>query len=157
MNNANMALYTTKNTIKRSSKQKWKNMEYHVKHNKDVDNHEGKVYLSTNQIPELQFLVPHNKPHGVGGLGKNYPTSFYRKLGHEIYAIHFILYDCNSFNSILYQPWVTSVTYKQQPHNQPVKNCTYWPVLGYFNNWNNLQLSHKATSSEEFYKLIKFY
>ena len=32
----------------------------------------------------------------------------------------------------------------QQPHYQNFKDCTYWPVLGYFNNWNIIQLSHKG-------------
>ena len=51
------------------------------------------------------------------------------------------------------KPWVTGITEHQQPLYQPIKDCTYWPVLGSFNNWNILQLSHKATTSEEIDKI----
>ena len=29
-------------------------------------------------------------------------------------------------------------------------NCYYWPVLGFFNNWNIITLSHKVTTGEDF-------
>ena len=46
------------------------------------------------------------------------------------------------------QPWITGIIEQQQPRYQPVKECTYWPVLGSFNNWNILQLIYRATTSE---------
>ena len=49
---------------KKSSKQKWTNRDYHVQHNKDVENQGVKIYYATNQSPSLQFIGPHNKPHG---------------------------------------------------------------------------------------------
>ena len=33
---------------------------------------------------------------------------------------------------------------------KPVTKCTYWPVLGSFNNWNIIELSSKSTSSDTF-------
>ena len=48
------------------------------------------------------------------------------------------------------QTLIHGLTPKQQPHYQPVINCSYWPVLGSFNSWNIIKLSHKATTSEAF-------
>ena len=31
-----------------------------------------------------------------------------------------------------------------------VTKCTYWPLLGAFNNWNIILLSSKSTSSDTF-------
>ena len=31
----------------------------------------------------------------------------------------------------------------QQPGYQPVKDCTYRPVWGAFDNWNVIQFAHK--------------
>ena len=45
----------------------------------------------------------------------------------------------------------------QQPHYQPVKDCTQWPVLGYFNNSNRIQFLHKTKYSEELEKFIRLY
>ena len=50
---------------------------------------------------------------------------------------------------MLYQLWTTGTPEQQQPLYQPVKEFTYCPVVGYFNNWNIVQLSHKSTSSGE--------
>ena len=33
---------------------------------------------------------------------------------------------------------------------QPVTDCTYWPVLGSYNNWNIIHLPQKSTSFETF-------
>ena len=41
-------------------------------------------------------------------------------------------------------------TIKKQEHHQPVPKCTYFPVLGSFNNWNVIQLSHKSTPFDAF-------
>ena len=46
------------------------------------------------------------------------------------------------------KPWTTGVPPHQQPRHKPFKDFTYWPVLGYFNNWNIIHLSYKVTSSE---------
>ena len=55
---------------------------------------------------------------------------------------------------MLHQPWDPGMPSQQQPQYQPVKYCTYYPVLGSFKNWNILQLSHKAISSGEIDKII---
>ena len=42
---------------------------------------------------------------------------------------------------------------QQQPQYQTVRGFRDWPVLGSFNNWNIISLSHKATPSEEIYSI----
>ena len=79
-------------------------MDYHVQHNKDVKHQDLKTYCATNHFPELKFLGPQNKPHGVRGLGKYYHMRFDTKLGHGTYAIRFISCACTSLTSILDQP-----------------------------------------------------
>ena len=34
--------------------------------------------------------------------------------------------------------------------NQLVTNCTYWPVLGSYNNWNIIEITPKPTYFEAF-------
>ena len=41
-------------------------------------------------------------------------------------------------------------TIREKKRYKPVTKCTYWPVLGAFNNWNIIELSSKSTSSETF-------
>ena len=112
MNHANMILYIMEKRRKKSSKQKWKNRDYHVQHNKDVENQGVKIYYATNQSPSLQFLGPHNKPHGVRGSVKHYHMRFYPKLVHVIYAIHCIHYACTLCTSILDQPWIPGLEHR---------------------------------------------
>ena len=69
------------------------------------------------------------------------------KLGHRTCAICCTPYDFPPLAFMIDKPWVTGITEHQQPLYQPIKDCTYWPVLGSFNNWNILQLSHNATTS----------
>ena len=38
----------------------------------------------------------------------------------------------------------------KQDRYKPVTKCTYWPVLGSFNNWNIIELLSKSTSSNKF-------
>ena len=111
------------------------------------------MYCATNQIPELNFLGPHNKPHGVRGLGKHCRMSFYTNIGHDTYATGSIPCNCTYCTSILNQLFIPGFPSQKQPCYQPVKYFTYWPVLGSFNNCNILQLSHKATSSEKIDKI----
>ena len=107
-----------------------------------------RIYCAINQFPELQSLGFYNKTHGVLGLGKNYHLRFDPKLGNDTFAIRRIPCDCTPCTSILGQPWIPGMTAHQKPCYQPVKYCTYWPVLGYFRNWNILKLSHNSKSSE---------
>ena len=108
--------------------------------NKDFEHQDVKIYCATNNFIELMFQGPHNRPHGVRGLGKHYHMHFYPKLGHGTYPISIIPSACNLCTSILDQPWVPVFTEQQQLCSQPVKDCTYWPVLGSFNNWNIIKL-----------------
>ena len=79
MNHANLVLKIMVNT-KMAGKQQWENRDYHVQHNKDVENQDVKIYCTTNQFPELKFLGAQSKPNGVRGIGKHYQIRFYPKL-----------------------------------------------------------------------------
>ena len=61
-----------------------------MQHNKDVKHQGVKMYCEINQFPESQFIGPHNKPHGVHGLGKHYNMRFDPKLDHGLCTIHHI-------------------------------------------------------------------
>ena len=119
-----------------------------MQHNKYVDNQGVKMYCATNQVPELKFLGLHKKTHGASWLGKHYPMPFDPKLGHGIYTISQIPCACTSCTYSLYQPWITGLSEQQELRYQPIKYCTYWPVLGSFNNWNILKSPRKSKSSE---------
>ena len=85
-----------------------------MQHNKYVEHQEVKIYCATNQFTELNFIEPHNKPHGIGGLGKNYHIRFYPELGHGTYAIHHIPCDCTFCTYTIDQPWITGFPAKKQ-------------------------------------------
>ena len=51
---------------------------------------------------------------------------------------------------MLYQPWISGIPPKKQARYQAVTDCTYWPVVGSFNNWNIIRLSPKSTHFEAF-------
>ena len=72
------------------------------------------------------------------------------KLGHGIYKIRRIPCACTECTYMLYKTWIHGLTSQQQPSYQPVPDCTHWTVLGSFNNWNTITLSHKATTREDF-------
>ena len=78
-----------------------------MQHNKDVEHQDLKVYCSTNHFPELNFLGPHKKPHGVRRLGKHYHMCFDPKLGHVTCAIRLIPCSFNLCTSIIDQTWVS--------------------------------------------------
>ena len=44
--------------------------------------------------------------------------------------------------------WIYGIPSDEQDCDKPVTKCTYWPLLGYFNNWNIIQLSQKSTPSD---------
>ena len=70
------------------------------------------------------------------------------KVGHEICKIRHIT--CDKCTSIPNKTWVHCLTPQQKLRCQPVIDWTYWPLLGSFNNWNIITLSHKATTSDVF-------
>ena len=51
---------------------------------------------------------------------------------------------------MLDKPCISGIPPEKQERYKPVTKCTYWPVLGYFKNWNIIQFSQKSTSSETF-------
>ena len=51
------------------------------------------------------------------------------------------------------QPWFPVMEPKLQSCYQYVQNCTYWPVLGNFNDWSIVNFSNKATTQEDIYKI----
>ena len=57
---------------------------------------------------------------------------------------------CVPFTSMLDKPQTYGIPSEKQERYNPVTKCTYWPVLGAFNNWNIIELSSKSTSSETF-------
>ena len=52
--------------------------------------------------------------------------------------------------SMLEKEWISGIPSDKQDRYKPVTKCTYWPVLGAFNNWNIIQLSSKSKSSDTF-------
>ena len=111
-----------------------------MKHNKDVEQQDVKMYCVTDQFTQLKFLRPHKKTHGVCGLGNNYYTHFDTKLGHGIYTISRIPCTCTSWTYSIDQPWIPGFTAQKQPRYQPIKNGTDWTLLVYFNNRNIIKL-----------------
>ena len=48
------------------------------------------------------------------------------------------------------KPWISGIPLYKQYRYKPVTKCNYRTVLGYFKNWNILQLSQKSTPSDAF-------
>ena len=94
------------------------------------------IYCNTKQFPELPYRGPHPKPHGNRGLSKYYHLRFDPKLGHVKCEIRHIPCACVACTLMLEKLWIYGIFSKKQAHKQPVTNCTYWPVLGSFNNLN---------------------
>ena len=51
---------------------------------------------------------------------------------------------------MLEKPQISGIPSDKQERYKPVTKCTYWPVLGAFNNFNIIQFSSKSTSSDTF-------
>ena len=99
------------------------------------------MYCNTNQFPELPICVPYSKPHGARGLSKHYHLRFDPKLGMGVCAIHRIPCACVACTSMLDKPWSSGISSDRQERYKLVTKCTYWPVLGSFNNLNIIELS----------------
>ena len=52
--------------------------------------------------------------------------------------------------------WAPRVPPHQQPRYKPVKDFTFWPVLGSFNKWSIIKFSHKATFIEDIDRINNF-
>ena len=99
------------------------------------------MYCDTNQFLALKFCGPHPKPHGARGLSKHNHLYFDPKLGNGICEIFRIPCACVGCTSMLEKPWIYGILSKKQARYQPVTNCTYWPVLVSYNNWNIIELT----------------
>ena len=51
---------------------------------------------------------------------------------------------------MLEKPWISDIHSTKQVRYQPVTNCTYWPVLGLYNNCNIFELTPKSIPFEAF-------
>ena len=136
---------------------KWTNRQYHVQDNSDVELKSVKMYCNTNQFPELSFCGLNSKPHGAMGLSKHYYLLFDPKLAMGECAISRIPCACVACTSMLDKPWISGIYLDKQERYTPVTKCTYWSVLGSFNNWNMIQLSSKSTLSETFEKFTRLF
>ena len=83
-------------------------------------------------------------------MSKHYHFRFDTKLGNGVYEIRRISCACVACTSILDKPWISGIPSDEQERYKPVTKCTYWTVLGSFNNGNILQFSHKSTPSDTF-------
>ena len=131
-------------------KRKWTDRQYHVQDKSDVAHQDLIFYCNTNQFPELPFCGPYSKPHGTRGLSKHYHLRFDPKLGNGVCAIRRISCACVACTSMLEKPWISDIPPDEKERYKPVTKCTYWPLLGYFNNWNITPLSQKSTPSDAF-------
>ena len=132
--------------MKRASKSKWTNREYHVQDNSDVQHKDVKIYCNTTQFPVLLFCGSHPKPHVSRGLGKHYHIRFDQNLGNGTCVIRRIPCSCVVCTSMLAQPYIPGVQSTKQARYQPVINCTYQPFLGPYSNWNIIHLTPKINT-----------
>ena len=54
------------------------------------------------------------------------------------------------------KPWISGILSDEQERYKPVTKCTYWSVLGSFNNCNIILLSQKSTPSDAFDEIHQF-
>ena len=113
---------------------KWTERKYHVHDNALVEPKDVKIYCNTNQFSALPFCGPYSKPHGARGLGKHDHLRFYPKLAMGECAIRRIPCVCVACKSMMDKLWIYGLPSDKQDRYKPVTKCTYWPVLGAFNN-----------------------
>ena len=89
---------------KKRPRKKCTNREYYVQHNKDIDHQDVTMFSATNKFPEIKFVGPHNKPHGVRAVGKHFHIRFDPKLGYVTYAIHHTSIACTLCTLLLTKP-----------------------------------------------------
>ena len=77
------------------------------------------------------------------------------KLGNGVCAIRRIPCVCVVCTSMIYKLSISGIPSDEQERYKPVNKCTYWPLLGSFNNCNIILLSQKSTPSDAFYQKQK--
>ena len=132
---------------------KWTERKYHVQVNAAVELKDVKIYCNTNQFPALPFCGTYSKPHGARGLSNHCHFRFDTKLGMGVCAIRRIPCACAACTSMLDKLWINGISSDKKERYKPVTKCTYWPILGAFNNWNIIQFLSKSTSSDTFDKV----
>ena len=103
-----------------------------------------------NTVPSIVILWSTWKPHGVRGLSKHHHLRLDPKLGYGKCAIRRISCVWIYCINMLDKPWFIDSEPTRKTHHQPVEYCTYWPVLGSFNNWKMIQFTNKTTTNEDF-------
>ena len=96
------------------------------------------MYCNKNQLPALPFGGSHPKPHGSRGSSKHYHLRFDPKLGRGICAICRISFACVECTSMLDQPWIYGIPFK----NKHATNLSQ-AVMGSYNNWNIIHITLK--------------
>ena len=98
----------------------------------------------------FSFCGPNAKPHILRGLSKHYNLRIDLKLGNGKCTIRRIPCAGTAGTTMLDKPWVKVSNPTRHLHYQTVEYCTYWPVLGYFNNWIIIQFTNKTTTNKDF-------
>ena len=114
-------------------------IQYNVQDNSDVEHQYVRMYCNTSKLPELPFCGTHSKPHGANGLSKHYHLRFDPKLYNGVCLIHRIPCTCDACTSMLDKPGISVIQPYEKERYKPVTKCTYWLLLGSFNNWNIIQ------------------
>ena len=114
-----------------------------------------KICCDINQFPTLPFCGLHPKPREARGFSKHYHLQFDPKLCHGICEICRIPCACVACTSMLDKSWISGIQSMKQACYQPVTNCTYWPVLGSYNNCNIIELTPKSIPFEAFDEMHK--
>ena len=115
---------------------KWTERKYHIQDNAAVELKYVKMYCNKHQFPALTFCGPHSKPHGSRGMSKHNHLRFDPKLGMGVCEICRIPCACVACTSMLDKTWMSGISSDKQERYKTVIKCNYWPVLGYFNNWD---------------------
>ena len=102
----------------------------------DIVHKDVEIFCNINTFPALENSGPHRKPHVVRGLGKHYHMRFDPKLVHSTCALRWIPCDFIQCTEMLDKNWTPNIPPQQQPRYQHVTQCTYWHVVGAYNNWN---------------------
>ena len=53
------------------------------------------------------------------------------------------------------KPWISRIPSKKQALYQPITNCTYWPIMGSYNNWTIIELTPRSTPFQAFDEIHK--